>query len=60
VERGSVRVLTPTTQEIAEAARRVAAAMRFTPARLRGAPVAVWVSHPVSFSRLAGGGAPAP
>jgi TonB family protein len=53
VERGTIRVVTPTTPEMADAARRVAGSMRFFPARIRGAPVAVWVTQAVRFSRAA-------
>jgi len=60
VEHASVRVLSPATPEVADAARRVAGSMRFTPARLRGVAVAVWVSQVVRFSGPAAGGAPVP
>jgi TonB family protein len=53
VERASIRVLSPVAPEVADAARRVAASMHFTPARLRGVAVAVWVSQAVRFSRPA-------
>jgi|GEM_PF-5229381 len=51
VDRGSIRVLSPVAPEVADAARRVAASMHFTPARLRGVAVAVWVSQAVRFTR---------
>jgi TonB family protein len=60
VERASIRVLSPVAPEIADAARRVAASMHFTPARLRGVAVAVWVSRAVRFTPPAAGGTPAP
>ena len=50
VERGTIRVLSPAAPEVAEAARRVAMAMRFRPAVVRGVTVAVWVSQPVRFA----------
>jgi TonB family protein len=50
VERGTIRVLSPAAPEVAEAARRVAAAMRFLPAVIRGVSTAVWVSQPVRFA----------
>jgi 2-keto-3-deoxy-L-rhamnonate aldolase RhmA len=50
VERGTIRVLSPAAPEVAEAARRVATAMRFRPAVIRGVSVAVWVSQPVRFA----------
>jgi hypothetical protein len=53
VERGTIRVVSPVAPEIADAARRVAASMRFTPARLRGVAVSVWLSQSVRFSRPA-------
>jgi TonB family protein len=51
VERGTIQVLSATEPEIASAARRVAMTMRFRPARVRGEPVAVWISQPVTFVR---------
>lgn len=37
-------------QALDDAALRVAAAVRFTPARKEGAPVAVWVAFPITFA----------
>jgi len=54
VERGTIRVFSPAAPEVAEAARRVAAEMRFRPASIRGVPVAVWVSRSVRFARSTG------
>jgi TonB family protein len=53
VERETIRVLSLAAPEVAEAARRVAMAMRFRPAVIRGVPVAVWISQPVRFARSA-------
>ena len=50
VERGTIRVLSPAAPEVAEAARRVAAVMRFSPAVIRGVSTAVWVSQPARFA----------
>jgi TonB family protein len=65
VERESVQVLSSSEPELAAAARRAVLAMRFRPGRVHGAPVAVWISQPVTFSRvltreIVEGGNPAP
>jgi TonB family protein len=49
VDRGSVRVENTTHDAFSRAAVAVAAMMRFTPARLNGEPVPVWVTLPVTF-----------
>ncbi|HEX6750057.1 MAG TPA: energy transducer TonB [Longimicrobium sp.] len=54
VDTASMRVLRATLAEFGEAARRVALRMRFRPARLRGEPVAVWVTLPVTFQLMRG------
>jgi TonB family protein len=49
VDRGSVHVENTTHDAFSRAAVAVAAVMRFTPARLNGEPVPVWVTLPVTF-----------
>ncbi|HEX8241844.1 MAG TPA: TonB family protein [Longimicrobium sp.] len=52
VDRGSVQIQRATEPAFAGAAVRVAAVMRFTPARVDGKPVAVWVTVPIEFQVL--------
>jgi len=49
-ERSSIQVVQTTTEQFREAGQRVAARMRFTPARLGGAAVRAYVTLPISFS----------
>jgi TonB family protein len=49
VDDESVTVESTTHEQFGEAARRVAERMRFKPARVRGKPVRVWVTLPVTF-----------
>ena len=52
-EEGSVtetRIQSPSGHEaLDEAAREIAAAMRFTPAENKGTPVSVWIAQPIEF-----------
>jgi TonB family protein len=52
VERGSIQVLSSTEPELEAAVRRAILATRFRPGRVRGQPVAVWISHPMTFSHV--------
>ncbi|MFL5540575.1 MAG: energy transducer TonB, partial [Longimicrobiaceae bacterium] len=55
-DRGSLTVEDITHPDFGDAAARVVYAMRFRPARLRGVPVAVWVTLPVTFQLAYGPG----
>jgi len=49
-ERSSIRVATSTSQMFEEGAERVAAAMRFSPAKVNGQPVRVEMTQPIAFT----------
>jgi TonB family protein len=49
-EHSTIQVVQTTHEQFDEGAERVAARMRFSPARLGGAPVRVYVTLPISFS----------
>ena len=52
VERESIQVLSSTEPELQAAVRRAILATRFRPGRVRGQPVAVWISQPMTFSHV--------
>ncbi|HVG45148.1 MAG TPA: energy transducer TonB [Longimicrobium sp.] len=49
-ERSSIQVVTSTSQLFEEGAQRVAAAMRFSPAKVNGQPVRVEMRLPIAFT----------